>query len=252
MHAHEVVAVDANGHRETICMVPNRPSGLGWLPDGRMLVVSMRDRKLLVHDGVSLRPFADMSAHAPFDCNDMVTDSAGRSYVGNFGYDLHAAEKPRGTTIVMVTADGKASVAATDLMFPNGTVITPDAKTLIVGESFGRKLTAFDIAADGALSNRRVWADLKDRIPDGICLDAEGAIWVAAPTASEVIRVKEGGELTERIKVATDAFACMLGGADGKTLYIATAGSSDPEKCRANRDGRIEAAQVDVPRAGLP
>jgi len=156
------------------------------------------------------------------------------------------------TTLVMVALDGVARVVAEDMMFPNGMVITPDGTTLIVGESFGQRLTAFETNADGSLTNRRVWAQLDNRVPDGICLDAENAIWVACPTASEVIRVKQGGEVVERIKVETDAFACMLGGPDGRTLFIATAPSSDPEKCRAMRGGRIETTQVEVPHAGLP
>jgi sugar lactone lactonase YvrE len=131
-------------------------------------------------------------------------------------------------------------------------VITPDGNTLIVGESFGRVLTAFDISADGSLSGRRVWANLGDNVPDGIGLDADGAIWVACPTKSEVIRVKQGGEVSERFKVKTDAFACILGGPDGRTLFVATANDSDPEKCRAQRSGRIEITQVEVPHAGLP
>ena len=252
MHAHQVVAVDMAGKREVICEVPNRPSGLGWLPDGRMLVVSMTDRKLMRLDRDGLKMVADMSKLAPFDCNDMVVDKDGRAYVGNFGYDLHANAKPRGTTLVMVAPDGNVRIVAEELMFPNGAVITPDGKTLIVGESFGRKLTAFDVTGDGSLKNQRVWADLGKSIPDGICLDAENAIWVACPTASEVIRVKQGGEVTERVKVETDAFACMLGGPDGRTLFVATAANSDPEKCRAERTGRIEMTQVEVPRAGLP
>jgi sugar lactone lactonase YvrE len=252
MHAHQVRAVDMSGKSEVICEVPTRPSGLGWLPDGRMLVVSMRDRKLLRLDRDGLKVAGDMSKLAPFDCNDMVVDKEGRAYVGNFGFDLHANEKPRGTTLVMVAPDGSARIVAEELMFPNGAVITPDGKTLIVGESFGQRLTAFDMVADGALKNRRVWAELGKSVPDGICLDAENAIWVACPTASEVIRVKQGGEVTERIKVQTDAFACMLGGPDGRTLFVATAANSDPEKCRADRTGRIEMTQVEVPRAGLP
>jgi sugar lactone lactonase YvrE len=252
MHSHQVLAVDMAGKREVICEVPNRPSGLGWLPDGRMLVVSMRDRTLMRLDPDGLRAIGNMSHVAPFDCNDMVVDARGRAYVGNFGFDLHAGEKPRGTTLVLVTPDGVVSVVAEDMMFPNGMVITPDGKTLVVGESFGQRLTAFDIGSDGTLSNRRVWAAIEGRVPDGICLDAENAIWVACPTASEVIRVKQGGEVAERIKVETDAFACMLGGPDGRTLFIATAPNSDPEKCRAIRGGKIETTQVEVPRAGLP
>jgi sugar lactone lactonase YvrE len=252
MHAHHVVAVDMAGKPAVVCEVPNRPSGLGWLPDGRMLVVSMTDRTLMRLDRDGLKAVADMSKLAPFDCNDMVVDARGNAYVGNFGFDLHKNEAQRVTTLVMVAPDGVARVVAEDLMFPNGMVITPDGKTLIVGESFGFKLTAFDIGANGSLANRRVWADLKNRVPDGICLDAENAVWVSCPTASEVIRVKQGGEVVERIKVATDAFACMLGGPDGRTLFVATSPTSDPEKCRAARGGRIETTQVEVPRAGLP
>jgi len=252
MHAHQVLAVDMAGKREIVCDVPGRPSGLGWLPDGRLLVVSMTDRKLMRLDRDGLKLAADMFKLAPFDCNDMVVDARGRAYVGNFGFDLHKGETPRGTTLVMAAPDGTARVVAEDMMFPNGMVITPDGKTLIVGETFARRLTAFDIAADGSLANRRVWAELGNSLPDGICLDAENAIWVACPTSSEVIRVKQGGEVVERIKVQTDAFACMLGGADGRTLFVATAPNSDPEKCRTERGGRIETTQVEVPRAGLP
>ncbi len=252
MHAHQVLAIAMTGGPEVICEVPGQPSGLGWLPDGRMLVVSMKDRKLMRRDTDGLKTVADLSKLAPFDCNDMVVDARGRAYIGNFGFDLYANETPRPTTLVMVSPDGAARVVAEDLMFPNGMVITPDGKTLIVGETFGARLTAFDIAADGSLANRRVWADLGTSPPDGICLDAENAIWVACPTKSEVIRVKNGGEVIERIKVETDAFACMLGGAGGRVLFIATAPNSDPEKCRASRNGRIEYARVEVPRAGLP
>jgi len=252
MHAHEVVAVDAQGKRETICEVPNRPSGLGWLPDGRMIVVSMTDRKLMRLENGALKLHADMSQLVPYQCNDMVVDSQGRAYVGNFGFDLHKGEKPRETTMVMAMPDGKVRVVAENLKFPNGTVITPDGKTLIVGESFGSTLAAFDIQADGSLTNRRVWADIRPSIPDGICLDAEGAIWVASATQSEVVRVKEGGEITERFKVETDAFACMLGGANRRTLYVLTAANPDPDKCRVEKSGRIEVTEVEVPGAGLP
>jgi sugar lactone lactonase YvrE len=252
MHAHQVIAVDMAGKSVVVCEVPAWPSGLGWLPDGRMLVVSMTDRKLLRLDRDGLKTVADISKLAPFHCNDMVVDAQGRAYIGNFGFDLQANEKPRGTTLVMVATDGSARIVAEELMFPNGAVITADGKTLIVGETFGRKLTAFDISPDGSLKNRRVWAELGKSLPDGICLDAENAIWVACPTASEVIRVKQGGEVTERIKVETDAFACMLGGPDGRTLFVATAANSDPVKCIAERTGRIETTQVEVPRAGLP
>ena len=252
MHDLKVKTVDLQGRTSVVCEVPNRPSGLGWLPDGRMLVVSMRDRKLLRLEGGALKEHADMSRAAPFDCNDMVVDTKGRAYVGNFGFDLHNAEKPRTTNMLMVTPEGQVRVVAENLMFPNGTVITPDGKTLIVGESFGAKLTAFDIAADGSLSNPRLWANITPYVPDGICLDAEGAIWVSAATGSTVIRVKEGGEISEKIKVETDTFACMLGGPNRKTLFVLTAASSNPDECKKNPTGRIEITEVDVPGAGLP
>ena len=252
MHDVKVKTVDLQGKTGVVCEVPQRPSGLGWLPDGRMLVVSMRDRKLLRLEDGALKEHADMSKAAPFDCNDMVVDAKGRAYVGNFGFDLHAGEKPRTTTLVMVTPEGQVRVVAENLMFPNGTVITPDGGTLIVGESFGAKLTAFDIAADGSLSNPRLWANIAPFVPDGICLDAEGAIWVSAATGSTVIRVKEGGEIAEKITVETDTFACMLGGPGRKTLFVLTAASSNPDECKKSPSGRIEITEVDVAGAGLP
>jgi sugar lactone lactonase YvrE len=252
MHDRKVKTVDLSGRTGVVCEVPNRPSGLGWLPDGRMLVVSMTDRKLLRLENGSLKEHADLSGLAPYDCNDMVVDAKGRAYVGNFGFDLHKREKPRSTNLLMASPDGEVRVVAENLMFPNGTVITPDGKTLIVGESFGARLSAFDIAPDGSLSNQREWAKTAPFVPDGICLDAEGAIWVSGATGSTVIRVKEGGEVTEQIKVTTDTFACMLGGPNRRTLFVLTAESSDPEQCRNKPTGRIEITEVEVPGAGLP
>jgi len=252
MHHHRVLAVDLEGNAETICEVPHQPSGLGWLPDGRLLVVSMIDRRLLRLENGELLEHADLSGLASFHCNDMVVDAEGRAYVGNFGFDLIAREEPKPAEIVLVTPGGEARVVASDLRFPNGTVITPDGGTLIVGESFGARLTAFDIESDGELANRRVWAQLEGAVPDGICLDAEGAIWLASPVSAEVLRVREGGEVTRRIPVETQAFACMLGGADRRTLFICTAESSDPDECRAAAAGRIETIEVEVPGAGLP
>ena len=256
MHAHEVVAVDLEGARETIAEVPNQPSGLGWLPDGRLLIVSMTDRKLLRLDPDGLYEVADVSAHASWHCNDMVVDAEGNAYIGNFGFDLAAQAEPRATTIVRVTPDGEASVAAEGMEFPNGTVITPDGATLIVGESWGRRLTAFDIEEDGSLTNRRVWADLaKNGVgpPDGICLDAEGCIWVAVPTLpGAVARVAEGGEVVERIEVEEfGVYACMLGGPERKTLFTLEAKTSQPEPGDP-RTARIRAFEVEVGGAGLP
>jgi sugar lactone lactonase YvrE len=250
MHAHEVVALDVGtGERETIVEVPACPSGLGWLPDGTMLVVSMEDRRLLRFDG-SLHEHADLSGIATFHCNDMVVDWQGRAFVGNFGFDLHQRAEPTPATLARVDPDGSVHAVADDLQFPNGSVIYDT--TLVVGESWGGRLTAFDIGDDGSLSNRRVWAQLEGAVPDGICLDADGAIWVASPLSNEVLRVREGGEVTDRVDVGRGAFACMLGGDDRRTLLVCTAESSDPVESARLRTGRIEALRVDVPGAGLP
>ena len=251
MHSQLVLAADLDGRTETLVEVPQDPSGLGWLPDGRLLVVSMRDRRLLRLDPEGLTEVADLSGLATFHCNDMVVDARGRAYVGNFGFDLHKGQQPVGANLVRVDPDGSARIAAEDLLFPNGTVITPDGKTLIVGESFGGRLTAFDIADDGSLSGRRVWAQMERAVPDGICLDEEGAIWAASPVSGAVVRLREGGEVTHRIEVENEAYACMLGGPDRRTLFICTAATSDPNES-ASRTGRIETVEVDVPGAGLP
>jgi sugar lactone lactonase YvrE len=253
MHAQCVMTVDLDGQSEQVVTVPNDPSGLGWLPDGRLLVVSMRDRQLLrLEDDGTLCLVADISALATHHCNDMVVDEAGRAYIGNFGFDLHNQAQPRQAEIVLVEPDGGARIVADELSFPNGAVITPDGSTLIVGESFGGCLTAFSIEADGSLSGRREWARLEKAVPDGICLDAEGGIWVASPVSGEVLRVLEGGDVTDRIAVDHEAFACMLGGPERRHLFICTAKSSEPEACRDERSGRIEVVEVAIPGAGRP
>jgi sugar lactone lactonase YvrE len=252
MHDGRVVTLDGAGHCETVLSLDDEPSGLGWLPDGRLLVVSVRERKLLRREADGrLALHADLSPALPFHANDMVVDAQGRAYVGNFGFDLNAGEQPKPTTMALVHPDGRVALAADDLAFPNGTVLTPDGRTLIVGETMAARLTAFDVAADGTLSNRRVWAQLEKAVPDGICLDAEGAIWVASPISHGCLRVREGGEILDRIDVETNAYACMLGGPDRKTLFLCTAEEHDPAKT-ATRRGRIEAVQVGVPGAGLP
>jgi len=186
MHAHEVLRADPAGRVDVVCEVPNWPSGLGWLPDGTLLVVSMTDRRLLRLDGEKLTTHADLSKLASFHCNDMVVDGHGRAYVGNFGFDLHAQKKPKPAELVCVAPDGSARVVARDMQFPNGTVITPDGGTLIVAESWGARLTAFDVLDNGDLDNRREWARQPDgALPDGICLDEAGGVWsAAAPTAA--------------------------------------------------------------------
>ena len=254
MHAHEVVAVDLDGRREVIAEVPQQPSGLGWLPDGRLLVVSMTDRRLLRReaDG-TFATHADLSALASWWCNDMVVDGEGRAWVGNFGFDLFAEQPaPRFGEIIRVDPDGTATVVCADARFPNGSVVTPDGGTLIVGESTGRRLRAFTIEADGSLRGDRIWADLGDNVPDGICLDAEGAVWSADPRNGVALRVAEGGEILDRVDTGRGCYACMLGGEDRRTLLLCTAEDSDPAVCRATRSGRLETVTVDVPGAGWP
>jgi sugar lactone lactonase YvrE len=247
-----VIAVDLSGKAETIAHVPQRPSGLGWRPDGTLLVVSMLDKRLLARRNGALAPIADLSALAGGPCNDMVVDSAGRAYIGNFGFDRHAGEAPRTTCIIRVDPDGKVTRAADDLMFPNGMVITPDGRCMIVAETYAHRLTAFDIAADGALGNRRLFAELRDCFPDGLCLDAEGAVWVADARGHEALRVFEGGRIADRIGVgARTVFACMLGGDDRRTLFLCTSTGSGPAMAE-RRDGKIELARIAVPGAGLP
>ncbi len=253
MHADEVVAMKPDGSRRTVFKHDQPVSGLGWLPDGRMLVVSMNDRKLMrIEADGSAVLHADLGSIATGNCNDMVVDGHGRAYVGNFGVG-YPPGPPQPAKMARVDPDGSVSVAAEDLVFPNGTIITPDGKTLVVGETFGARLTAFDVASDGSLSNRRVWAQMPERaVPDGICLDAEGAIWVASPTSNEALRVREGGEVTDRVATGRGCYACMLGGADRKTLYLLVAANSDPAECRAQKTASIDAVEVSVPGAGLP
>jgi sugar lactone lactonase YvrE len=178
-YSHRVLRVDIGGYVDVVVELPERPSGLGWRPDGTLLIVAMDSRRLMRLDGDKASPVADLSAIATGPCNDMVVDGKGRAYVGNFGFDRHRGEPERTTCIARVDPDGRVTRAAEDLLFPNGTVITPDGRTLIVAETFAHRLSAFDVAADGALSNRRVFAQVDGCFPDGICLDAEGAVWVA-------------------------------------------------------------------------
>jgi sugar lactone lactonase YvrE len=252
MHDGLVKHVGADGRAGIALRVPGDPSGLGWLPDGRLLVVSMQDRRLMRLDPAGLAVHADLSQLASYHCNDMVTDARGRSYVGNFGFDLHAREAPRAAEIVLVEPDGSARVVADEMSFPNGSVITPDGRTLVVGESTAARLTAFDIGPDGSLSGRRTWAQLENAVPDGICLDAEGAIWVASPVGREVLRVHQGGRVSQRVELASLAIACALGGPDRRTLFVCTSAALDPEECRSARRGAIEIARVEVPGAGWP
>ena len=251
-YRHVVEAVDLEGNVEVIAEVENQPSGLGWLPDGRLLIVSMLDRKLLRQesDG-SLSVHADLSEIASYDCNDMVVDAKGRAYVGNFGSNIEGGDlPPTPAKLALIDVDGKVSCAADNLAFPNGAVISPDGTTLIIAETFAQVLTCFDIAVDGSLSNRRVWANLDPHFPDGICLDEKAGIWIADPVNNCVIRVEEGGKLTQKIETGRPAYACMLGGEDGKRLFILSAEASG-KAAAATRSGRIDTIDVEYGGVGL-
>ena len=246
MYACEVQSVDLAGQPKVEVRHAEPISGLGWLPDGTLLVVSMPDRKLMRVDAVRASVHADLSKLAPHHCNDLVVDARGRAYVGNFGSDISSGGAPTPTCLILVEPDGRARIVANDLVFPNGMVITADGRTLIVAETFASRLTAFDIAADGSLSNRRVFASFAGAMPDGICLDAENAIWLASPFSRELLRVREGGEILERVATEQLPVACALGGSDGRTLFVLTTLHFEPEKT-VERTGRIEIAQVTVP-----
>ncbi len=251
-YSHRVMTVDLAGKAETILEVPQRPSGLGWTPSGDLLVVSMLDKCVLRFDGKTTHAHADLSALAGGPCNDMVVDAQGRAYVGNFGYDRHNGAPAQTACIALVGADLSVVSAAEGLTFPNGMVITPDGKTLIVGETFANRLSAYDIRDDGMLVNHRVFAETPGCFPDGICLDAEGAVWVTNPQGDAVLRVFEGGRIAQ--KISTDerrSFACMLGGEDRRTLFVVTNVGSGPAIAE-KKAGRIETIQVEVPGAGLP
>ena len=262
-YARAVKSVSLAGDLRTEFEIDDRPSGLGWMPDGSLLVVSMTKRQVLRRskDG-KMSLHADLGGIAGFHCNDMVVDAVGRAYVGNFGFDLDAQMETRGVQSVIadhptaklacVLPDGTVRVAASDVHFPNGTVITPDGKTLIIGETLGSRLTAFDVDADGVLTNRRVWADLSPRVPDGIALDANGNIWIANPIAPECALIERGGKVREVIDTGQPCYACMLGGDDGRTLFMLTAQTSIAHEAAAAPKGKLLIATVDAAHAGLP
>lgn len=267
-YTQRVVAFGPDGAVETVVEVPGQPSGLGWLPDGRMLVVSMRDHRVVRHEDGGLVEHADLSAYATGHVNDMVVDGQGRAYVGNFGFDLMGGGDPASAALVRVDPDGSVTVVAEDMLFPNGMVLTPDGGTLIVAESWAQRLTAFDVAADGSLSNRRAWAEFGEpptgttlaealaqikMAPDGMCLDDEGAVWVADALGNRALRVREGGTVTDEISGGDfGIYACMLGGGDGRTLFLCSAPTFVEAIASADHRARLLACRVDVPHAGLP
>jgi sugar lactone lactonase YvrE len=251
--AQEIVAVDPEGRSEVIVHMPSSPFCIDWLPDGRLLVVSAGDGLLLRRepDG-SLVTHSDLSSLSNHPWNDIVVDGRGNAYVGNIGFDFPDGEFAPGT-LALVTPDGSARQVADGVAFPNGIVVTPDGSTLILAESYANRLTAFDIAADGRLSNRRVWANLGDGVPDGICLDAEGAVWYGDVPNKRCVRVREGGEVLKTIDLDDGCFACMLGGVGRKTLFMVSqewsgmVSSGDEE-----RTGRLLTVPAPAVGAGWP
>jgi sugar lactone lactonase YvrE len=255
--AQEVVALDLDGASEVMVQVrfPSFPMCIDWLPDGRLLIVSARDGLLLRRelDG-SLVTHADLSALAAkgHPWNEIVVDSRGNAYVNNAGFEFPGGEFAPGT-IALLTPDGSTRQVADGIAFPNGMAVTPDNSTLICAESYGKRLTAFEITADGSLSNRRVWADLDDGVPDGICVDAEGAVWYGDVPNKRCVRVREGGEVLQTIELDRGCFACMLGGADKRTLFmVATEWSGTANMADGPRTGQVLTVEADAPGAGWP
>jgi len=252
-HAGIVHRLSAAGERLESFAVEGSPSGMGWLPGGDLLVVSMDGRRILRRTAGISRLHADLSGFHVAQSNDMVVDASGRAYVGNIGFDFDRGEAPRTTMLLAVEPGGTVRAVADELLCPNGTVLSPDGHTLIVAESLASRLTAFDVAADGGLSSRRVFAEVPGHIPDGICLDAEGQVWAASPFTGSVVRVREGGEITARVEIeGAGAFACMLGGEDRRDLYVCCAASHRRDETPALNSGRIDVARVEVPGAGRP
>jgi sugar lactone lactonase YvrE len=264
-----VYRLSPDGTPEKVVHVDQQPSGMGWLPDGRMLVVSMKDRKVLRRekDG-AMAVHADIWDKCDGHANDMVVAPNGNAYVGNFGYDLMGGAPHKSTVLVLIRPDGSSQIVADGLAFPNGTVISPDGKTLIVNESFGNRISQFDIKPDGALGPRRDFAnfgDLGDEpnlgvrierstiIPDGLALDAEGAVWFADTIHNRAVRMAEGGKILDEVNTGTDGvFAVALGGEDGKSLFLCAAPDWDETARKAAQEGRMLSTRVDVAHAGTP
>lgn len=253
-HQRAIYRVTADGERSAVYSdLEDRPSGMGWLPDGTFVVVFMTGRRLMCDRGDGrLVEFADLSGVAAWHCNDMIVDARGNSYVGNFGFDLEAAADFATADLALVRPDGSVDVAAPAMAFPNGSVITPDGSTLIVGQSFGGDYVAFTIEDDGSLTDRRQWAEIPGTAPDGCTMDAAGGIWFSDALGSQVVRVEEGGDVTARVSTPMPTFACMLGGDDGRTLFALCAPGSHPDECAGKGGGAIYARQVEHPRAGRP
>ena len=251
--AGEVLRLEPAG-RTVLATVAGNPSGLGWLPDGQLLAVSMLDRRVVVIADGQEQPYADLSGFARGSANDMLVTPDGFAYVGEFGYDYVAGEERRAAKLLLVRPDRSVAVAAEDVWFPNGMALSPDGRTLLLAETPAQRITAFTVdPADGSLSGRRVWAELGAARPDGISLDVAGALWLASPGTGELLRVAEGGEVLERrtLPGPGSPSTCVLGGADGRDLYVSVPTSHDRAECLASRGARIYVGRVDVPSSEM-
>ncbi|HEU5100476.1 MAG TPA: SMP-30/gluconolactonase/LRE family protein [Roseiflexaceae bacterium] len=251
--AQQIIAVDTNGEREVIARVATIPFCIDWLPDRRLLIVAGGQARLLrMEPDGSLVTHADLAGVSDKPWNEIVVDGRGNIYLNNIGFDFPDGQVAPGI-VALVTPAGSVRQVADGVMFPNGMVVTPDNATLILAESYANRLTAFDIAADGSLSNRRVWANLGSGVPDGICLDAEGAIWYADVPNQRCVRVREGGEVTHTIDLDRGGFACMLGGVDKPTLFVIANAWGGPESMTGEqRTGQVLMTEAPAPAAGWP
>jgi sugar lactone lactonase YvrE len=250
--AHEVIALDIGGRSEVVLQVASFPFCIDWLPDGRLLIVSGGDGRVLRSelDG-SLATHADLSSLSDRPWNEIVVDRRGNAYVNGIGFDMMSGEEAAAGIVALVAPDGSPRRVADDVEFPNGMVLTPDGSVLILAESYANRLTAFDIEQDGSLTNRRVWAELAGFYPDGICLDAEGAVWVADVPNHCCLRVREGGELTQRVDLDRGCFSCALGGPDGRTLFMTTAEWHGADGATGDeRTGQVVSVRAPSPGVG--
>jgi sugar lactone lactonase YvrE len=268
-YRHRVSRYGPDGTETVVVEVAAQPSGLGWLPDGSLVIVSMKDHKVLRFADGELSTLADLTEHCGGHLNDLVVDEAGHVFVGDFGFDLMGGGEPRTATLKRIDPDGTVTVVADGLHFPNGSVITPDGGTLVVGETLGNRYTAFDLARDGSLSNRRVWAQLGPEVsggtteevlgqltiaPDGCTLDAEGHIWAADAVGGRAVRIAPGGAVVDEVPApeGLGIFACMLGGEDGRTLLLCAAPDFYEHARSVANEAHLLATEVDVPHAGRP
>ncbi len=259
----KVMRVNLRGDVEEVVRVPGTPSGLGWLPGGEMLVVSMNDKRVLAWAAGSLSEYANLEGLASFKCNDMVLDAQGRAYVGTFGFDFEGLAPFAPGEVIFVDAKGQAKLVASGLSFPNGLVLPPGGSKLLVAETFGERVSSFDILEDGSLGSRMTWAELRGTTPDGIALDEEDGLWVPSPVSGAVFRVLEGGQITDVVRVERQPYACRLGGPEGRTLFVLTsapleslfklmAKPFDASKTNDANAGRVEMTDVSIAGAGLP